>query len=138
MGDWDWHVHTVDIMYTIDRASPVLSNKESACNAGVAGDTGSIPGSGRSPGGGHETHFSVLAWRIPWTEEPGRVESIGSQRVRHDWSDLAHTRTHAYNRVLILPVLCGDLNGKKIQGRKDICVNIADSFCCAAETNTAL
>ena len=83
-GDWDWHVYTVDVMYTIDRASLVLSSKESACNAGVAGDTGSIPGSGRSPGGWHETHFSVLAWRIPWTEEPGGLQSIGLKRVGHD------------------------------------------------------
>ena len=30
------------------------------------------------------THFSVLAWKIPWTEEPGRVQSIGSQMVRHN------------------------------------------------------
>ena len=30
------------------------------------------------------THSSMLAWRIPWTEEPGRPQSIGSQRVRHD------------------------------------------------------
>ena len=30
------------------------------------------------------THSSILAWRIPWTEEPGRLQSIGSQRVRHD------------------------------------------------------
>ena len=35
------------------------------------------------------THSSVLAWRIPWTEEPGGLQSIGSQRVRHDWSHLA-------------------------------------------------
>ena len=42
------------------------------------------------------THFSILAWRIPWTEEPGRLWSIGSQRVRHDWSNLA--RTHASSR----------------------------------------
>ena len=34
-------------------------------------EMGSIPGSGRSPGGGHGTHSSILAWRIPWTEEPG-------------------------------------------------------------------
>ena len=33
------------------------------------------------------TYFSVLAWRIPWTEEPGRLRSIGSQRVGHDWND---------------------------------------------------
>ena len=35
------------------------------------------------------THSSVLAWRIPGTEEPGGVPSIGSHRVGHDWSDLA-------------------------------------------------
>ena len=32
------------------------------------------------------THSSILAWRIPWTEEPGSVQSMGSQRVRHDWA----------------------------------------------------
>ena len=32
---------------------------------------------------------STLAWKIPWTEEPGRLQSMGSPRVRHDWSDLA-------------------------------------------------
>ena len=31
------------------------------------------------------THFSTLAWKIPWTEEPGRLQSMGSQRVGHDW-----------------------------------------------------
>ena len=35
------------------------------------------------------THSSVLAWRMPWTEKPGRVQSMGSRRVGHDWSDLA-------------------------------------------------
>ena len=38
---------------------------------------------------------SILAWRIPWTEESGRLQSMGSQRVGHDGSDLAHM--HAYN-----------------------------------------
>ena len=42
-------------------------SKESAYNAG---DSGSIPGLGRSPGEGNETHSSILAWRITWTEEP--------------------------------------------------------------------
>ena len=36
-----------------------------------AGDAGLIPGSGRSPGGGNGNHSSILAWEIPWTEEPG-------------------------------------------------------------------
>ena len=55
-----------------------------------AGDAGSIPGSGRSPEGGHSNPFqypvfsSILAWRIPWTEEPGRLQSMGWQRVRHN------------------------------------------------------
>ena len=41
--------------------------KESACNAR---DPGLIPGSGRSPGEGNGNHSSILAWEIPWTEEP--------------------------------------------------------------------
>ena len=35
------------------------------------------------------THSSILAWRIPWTQESGRLQSIGSHRVGHEWSDLA-------------------------------------------------
>ena len=49
-----------------------------------AGDAGSIPELGRSPGVGNATHFSILAWRIPWTEEPGRLQSMGLQRVGHN------------------------------------------------------
>ena len=49
-----------------------------------AGDTGSIPGLGRSPGGRNAICSSILAWRIPWSEEPGGLQSIGSQRVRND------------------------------------------------------
>ena len=67
-----------------------LMVKNPPANAGDGRDTGSIPGSGRSPGGGHATHCSILAWRIPWTEEPGRLQSMGLHRVGHDWSDLAH------------------------------------------------
>ena len=55
--------------------------KESASNAG---DPDLIPGSGRSPGEGKANHSSILAWRIPWTEKPGRLQSMGSQRVGHD------------------------------------------------------
>ena len=58
-----------------------LDGKASAYNVG---DPGSIPGSGRSPGEGTVTHSSILAWKIPWTEKPGRLQSMGSQRVRHD------------------------------------------------------
>ena len=43
-------------------------DEESACNAG---DLGLIPGLGRSPGEGNGTHFSILAWKTPWTEDSG-------------------------------------------------------------------
>ena len=36
------------------------------------------------------THFSTLAWKIPWTEKPGRLQSVGSQRVGHDWATSLH------------------------------------------------
>ena len=57
--------------------------KESACNLG---DPSLIPGSGRSDPleKGMATHFSILSWRIPWTEEPGRLQSMRSERVEHD------------------------------------------------------
>ena len=42
------------------------------------------------------THSSLLAWKIPWTEEPGRLQAIGSQRTGHD---LAHTHTHTHTCV---------------------------------------
>ena len=93
------------------------ASKECACDAGDTGGLGSIPGLGRSPGGGdfpvaqtvknlpvrQETrvwslgwgvplekgiaiHSSILAWRILWTEKPGGLQSVGSQRVGHDWA----------------------------------------------------
>ena len=49
-----------------------------------AGDADSIPGSGRSPGGGIATHSSILICRIPWTEEPGGLQSMESQRVERN------------------------------------------------------
>ena len=55
--------------------------KESAYNAG---DLGSIPWSGGSLEKGMATHSIILAWRIPWTEEPGGLQSMGSQRVGHN------------------------------------------------------
>ena len=49
------------------------------------------------------THSSILAWRIPQTEEPGRLWSIGSQRVGHDSSDLAHTHIALKGKSLDIP-----------------------------------
>ena len=60
-------------------------SKESAYNAGDAGDLGSILGSGRSPGKRMATHSSILAWNILWTEESGGLQSMWSQKVRHSY-----------------------------------------------------
>ena len=57
-----------------------FSSKESTCSSGAAGVEGLIPGEGNA------THSSILAWRIQWTEEPGGLWSMGSQRVRYDWA----------------------------------------------------
>ena len=56
-----------------------LSGKESACNAGHAG---SIPGLEDLLGKEMATHCSILAWEIPWPEEPGGVQSVGLQKSR--------------------------------------------------------
>ena len=55
--------------------------KASACNVR---NLGSIPGSGNSLEKEMATQPSTLAWKIPWMEEPGKLQSMGSQRVRHD------------------------------------------------------
>ena len=45
------------------------------------------------------THSGILAWRIPWTEEPGRVVSMGLQRVGHNWATNTHTHTHIQGHI---------------------------------------
>ena len=69
------------------------SGKESACNAG---DSRSIPGSGRFPGTEMATCSSILARRITWTEKPGGLQSMRSQGVIHNWSNLACTHCYFY------------------------------------------
>ena len=62
------------------------NGKESTCDAA---DQGSIPRSGRSSGKGIAIHSSILAWRIPWTEKPGRLQFVG-----HKESDTTERLTH--------------------------------------------
>ena len=86
--NWDWRTYAIDTIYKIDRGFPGGSSvknppamqemcvwsldQEDPLEQGMA------------------THSSILAWRIPGTEEPGGLQSAESQRVRYDWSDLAH------------------------------------------------
>ena len=53
--------------------------KNPPANAGDLRDVGLIPRLGRYPGGGLATHSNILAWKIPWTEEPCQFQSMGSQ-----------------------------------------------------------
>ena len=63
-----WRIHGSGFL-----GSSVIQNPP----AGDVGDTASILRLGKSPGEGMATHSRILAWRIPWTEEPGGLESIG-------------------------------------------------------------
>ena len=60
------------------------------------GDAGLIPGSESSPENEMATYSTILAWRILWTEEPGELQSMGSQRVRHDLA------THTLGQDLLI------------------------------------
>ena len=83
------------------------SGKESACNAGDTRDKHLITGIGRSPAEGNGTHFSILAWKIPWTEESGRPQSRGSPRVGHNW---AHTLAQWSDETFYFLLARGILN----------------------------
>ena len=50
------------------------------------------------------THFSILAWEIPWTEEPGGLQSMGLQRVGHEGA--TNTFTYTYTHVSIYVCVC--------------------------------
>ena len=73
---WGFNKHLLNTYY-VPGLPGGSEDKESARN--VEG-LGSIPGSGRSPEEGN----GILAWRIPWTEDPGRLQSVGSQKVGHN------------------------------------------------------
>ena len=72
------------------------------------------PSSDSPLGKGMATHSSILAWRIPWTEEPGRQQSMGLQRVGHDWASFIHSVTSRERKGsgdwLLLPMAKDSIN----------------------------
>ena len=70
-------------------------------------------------------HSSILVWRIPWTEKPGGLPSIGLQRVGHEWSDWAHSMkervstmcgsTSGFRRLMRLPFMCCSTSGSTLR-----------------------
>ena len=92
---WVLYILDINSYQTYDGLPWWLNSKESACNSGAEGDTGSIPGSGRSSGGGHSNPLQYSSWRIPWTEKSHHgLQFMGSQRVVYNWSDLACMETY--------------------------------------------
>ena len=86
---WDpmwchWDLTQISIYIYIFYDSP--GGSDSKASAYNAGDPGSVPGSGDLLEKEMATHSSTLAWKMPWTEEPGWLQSMGSQRVRQDWA----------------------------------------------------
>ena len=77
------------------------SGRNPPVNAGGRRDLDSVPGLGRSLEKETATHSSTLARGIPWTEEPGGLQSIVSLRVGHDWSDFTFTfHSHALEKEM--------------------------------------
>ena len=84
---------TTEILGDISEASLVAQTvKESACNAGE-------PLGWEDPlEKGMATHSNILAWGIPWTEEPGGPQSMGLKRVRHEWATFTCTPSSSHRR----------------------------------------
>ena len=92
--------HCRQILYQLSyQGSPVVKNPPS--NAGDLRDADSIPGSGRSSEEGMATHSGVLAWKIPWTEEPAGLQSLGSQRVMKRFSMQSYKPTSCIKLKMI-------------------------------------
>ena len=82
MWEFSQYVHRV---FDIHQASPMAQQvKNLPAMQEMQADISSIPRWEDPLEEGVATHSSILAWRIPWTEEPGPIQSMGSQRVRHD------------------------------------------------------
>ena len=84
----------------------------------------SIPGLVRPLEKEMATHSSILAWRIPWTEEPGGLQSMGSQRVRCNWATNMPP-THTYIRVCVCVCVCICVWGVCIKAAWSVCFRLS-------------
>ena len=87
------------------------------------------------------THCSILVWKIPWTEEPGGLQSKGLHRVRCDWAQRTHTHTHTHiTNVDSSSEQLNHLMRSVDSGRGCACVGagtilkLATQFCCGPKT----
>ena len=91
VGRRDFISHT-EIASSVTYDQVVLVVKKLLASAGDVRHSGSIPGQKDPLQEDEQTHSSVLAWSIPWTEEPGRLQSVGAQSVGYDCRELAQMR----------------------------------------------
>ena len=77
--------------------------KNTPANAGVARNTGSLCGLGRSLAVGNGNHSIILAWKIPWTEEPGGLQSMKQHSDMTEWEH-THTHTHTHRWCTVLQI----------------------------------
>ena len=84
---------------------PVGSGKESTCQAG---DAGSIPGFWRPPRVGNDNSFWYSCLDIPWTEEPGGLQSMGLQRVEHNLVTEQWQYTHTTFKIMLISTIIYD------------------------------
>ena len=85
---------------------------------------------------GMTSHSSILAWRIPWTEEPGGLQSMGSHRVRHNWSNDLSRSMHAWRPSR--PSLLSILAKKKIMWNCQEAFNRRLPVCCFGSVRNPL
>ena len=79
--------------------------KNLSASAGDTREAGSISGPGRSPEKEMATRSSILAWRIPWTEEPGGLQSMGGRKVLDMTEQLIHTHTNTHTHTKCISLL---------------------------------
>ena len=79
-----WVPETKITLWTNHASAGLPGGSDGKASASSAGDPGSIPGSGRPPGGGTGAPLQFSCWRIPWTEEPGglQVHEVAKSRIR--------------------------------------------------------
>ena len=86
-GEIGFGVYLLAYLYGLGISQVALGVKNMPANAGGVKDAGSIPGSGRSPGGGHDNPLQCSCLENPMDRGAEGLQSMGSQRVGHAWSD---------------------------------------------------
>ena len=114
-----------------------LMVKNLPASEGDIWDVGSIPASGRSPGGRNGNPLQYSCWKIPWTEELGGLQSLESPRVGHDWSNWAcimeKNPSSGWEQVFLIAKQCRNLWAlKKVPPCKFfilLCQGLSQSVC---------